>query len=444
MYFHVCTHPVAHVWQITEMVSSTALCVKKSTKIEGKTSDLFPLDPSRKHIVDCYLVHRKPENITCDQCTEGQSSATSRCKECGDFLCSACADVHQKTKLTKNHNVLTLNKLKSSSVEDFRNVQTCQVSGHEGQPFTHYCCSPNCEKPICNIQSNILDIRQLTEQTKGVADKIQIELKKLGQNEKQIANEIENVFRAHQEALEKRKLELRDNVSHTVAKKRQILETQLKSIEKEVLKLDQVCKFSDEHFSNSDASEFLQMKGSIQSRINKLTEQTTVNEPYQNGDITFDQSTNKFNYQEYARQIGFICSSSAYLPNTRVQIYDVEVGQEQVCLKITFYDYQNRPLKESGMDINAEIKEESGKITKAPIKDFTESELCYKVFVRPTHIGELTALVSVKGKPLRNTGYHIRVVKSGITAADDRKNLNRQKQRRTSYCKYFSFLIFYY
>ena len=60
--------------------------------------------------------------------------ATHYCKECKEYLCSPCKDYHRKLAVTKNHNILSGNKISASA------------SGSQGSSFVTFCgCNKNQE-----------------------------------------------------------------------------------------------------------------------------------------------------------------------------------------------------------------------------------------------------------------------------------------------------------
>ena len=53
--------------------------------------------------------------ICCTNCEE-RNHACSRCIECMEFLCLQCVDAHRRTRLTKDHEVISLDELQGQEV----------------------------------------------------------------------------------------------------------------------------------------------------------------------------------------------------------------------------------------------------------------------------------------------------------------------------------------
>ena len=85
------------------------------------------------------------------QCESGldENPAFARCLSCAEYLCESCFTIHQRLKATKDHNMLTLEKIKQSDkrlgVKSVQRRQYCE--DHEGEILKLFC--KTCEKVIC-------------------------------------------------------------------------------------------------------------------------------------------------------------------------------------------------------------------------------------------------------------------------------------------------------
>lgn len=103
-----------------------------------------------------------------------------------------------------------------------------------------------------------------------------------------------------------------------------------------------------------------------------------------------------------------VAASSAFIPNTRVQVHDIVVGKEQSPLLITMNDNHSRPLSEAEMDIKVEIFNSRNQRSHAVVLDKTRSQGCYKVVFTAPKPGEYRALVKIMGMLLEPEGYVFR------------------------------------
>ncbi|KAI8520409.1 hypothetical protein Bbelb_001630 [Branchiostoma belcheri] len=117
--------------------------------VEGLKDNFFVL--SLKDAVD---VHKKlspgsTDAITCSTCDEG-NMATCWCRQCDDFLCQDCLTAHRRVKLTRDHDTLSLDELKSRSTSNqlaFKSQRQPTCPEHNGEELRFYC--QTCQSPIC-------------------------------------------------------------------------------------------------------------------------------------------------------------------------------------------------------------------------------------------------------------------------------------------------------
>lgn len=417
-------------------------CPECREKFEASNNDLigFPVDSARKHVVDCYRIQKKNEKYLCDECRTSSTEelATSRCKECDEFLCEKCTDAHQRTKLTRRHQLVSSEKLKNSTLEDFHNKQTCGVEGHEGQPFSFYCTSKDCARPICSVcvvrnhqqngghevrdindvyvenkrlvEGQLLDIKHRRTSADEEIKHIEDDIQNLYLKESAVDEEIEAQFSTCIKILEKRKGEVKEKLASVSQEKKKDLEGRLDHLTKQKGQLEQACKFTDDLLQYSNAAEFLVMKDQVLNRMAQLKNQPVdVFLPHASADIKFQTSNMGDDFVNFSQSMGGVSvASSAFIPNTRVQVHDIVVGKEQSPLLITMNDNHSRPLSEAEMDIKVEILNSRNQRSHAVVLDKTRSQGCYKVVFTAPKPGEYRALVKIMGMLLEPEGYVFR------------------------------------
>ncbi|XP_067410093.1 E3 ubiquitin-protein ligase TRIM56 [Emydura macquarii macquarii] len=99
------------------------------------------------------LVHPGGEaDLTCALCPllgqEGGHPAVSRCLDCADNLCQACATGHRCSRLTHAHRLVSVQGyLSGQHDEEIRRRQAVQCQEHPGEEL-RFLCQP-CASPIC-------------------------------------------------------------------------------------------------------------------------------------------------------------------------------------------------------------------------------------------------------------------------------------------------------
>ena len=119
------------------------------------------------------------------QCESGldENSAFARCLSCAEYLCESCFTIHQRLKATKDHNMLTLEKIKQSDkrlgVKSVQRRQYCEE--HEDEVLKLFC--KTCEKVICrdcalvkHREHNYSFIREVRPDTQKSLESLQKEV----------------------------------------------------------------------------------------------------------------------------------------------------------------------------------------------------------------------------------------------------------------------------
>ncbi|XP_078670308.1 E3 ubiquitin-protein ligase TRIM33-like [Branchiostoma floridae x Branchiostoma belcheri] len=85
-------------------------------------------------------------DVVCNVCDGGQKAA-ARCLHCEEFLCAECVSAHQRVKLTRDHQVKTLEELRGGKTHDVKTHTTAPCRIHKYEPLKFYCQS--CRTLIC-------------------------------------------------------------------------------------------------------------------------------------------------------------------------------------------------------------------------------------------------------------------------------------------------------
>ncbi|XP_060583449.1 uncharacterized protein LOC132739698 isoform X2 [Ruditapes philippinarum] len=433
-----CLHGTCHACLKTRVRAEMVQCPVCSEvhEVPNNEIELLPVDHARQHLVKFYKVRNRAQEIGCDSC-DPRNRATHRCKECDEFLCGVCNEAHKRTKVTKSHNIVNIDALRRSNLDEFHHKRTCHVPGHEDQHFSFYCYSKGCDTPICslcaatehnkadghdirNINDVYLENKRVVEgllidvkHKRGLAEEaiqsIEDEIQNLYIKESATDEEIDQSFLACQKQLEKRKNELKEKLAATSKAKKKGMESQLDKLISEKNSLDHAARFSNNVLGYSDTTEFLQMKDALFGRLGELKEMEVDIRPHNKADIKFHGHKMVDAFQKLSNKMGEVWSTTAFIPNTKIQTYDIGLGREETAMMITLHDYERRPLAEPGVDIRVEVLNPIGKKTRAQVIDLTDSEGAYKVVFQGTKLGDHRASVFVMGLPVIDPGVTFKV-----------------------------------
>ena len=126
---------------------------RRSTHLpQGSTvSDLQPAFHIHHlfEIQDAFEKVKEPQEVVCGKCTKDTRSATSYCRDCGEFICATCADVHKQWDSFSKHEVVPLGEFekKVKQLDALKRV-TLYCSLHQDKELELYC--ETCEELICH------------------------------------------------------------------------------------------------------------------------------------------------------------------------------------------------------------------------------------------------------------------------------------------------------
>jgi len=82
-------------------------------------------------------------------CLDEENEATHYCLDCQDYFCDPCTNLHQKIKTTKNHQVISIGKMKNQTqinvISKSNSQLYCQI--HLDEEIKLFC--EDCKEPIC-------------------------------------------------------------------------------------------------------------------------------------------------------------------------------------------------------------------------------------------------------------------------------------------------------
>ncbi|XP_071790859.1 E3 ubiquitin-protein ligase TRIM71-like [Asterias amurensis] len=131
------------------------LCRKKTT-LEDNKVDSLPKDFKLNALVDEFTVQEQlmeghGSEVNCQACNDEEHAAIARCVDCDYFLCQDCQTAHQRFPVTKSHQVYMLAQLHSGEVRyKYRSklreyIPKC--GKHSDQTLNIYCNT--CQKLEC-------------------------------------------------------------------------------------------------------------------------------------------------------------------------------------------------------------------------------------------------------------------------------------------------------
>lgn len=129
---------------------STVICPKCSSPSELGSKGIDELPVNFLIAVELknrnYAVEEKKALIKCGNC-EDNAEATGQCNECAEYLCDKCTSAHRRVRVTREHQIISLNELTTNDEENNNLCIRDNCSDHSGEELTYFC--QTCDKLIC-------------------------------------------------------------------------------------------------------------------------------------------------------------------------------------------------------------------------------------------------------------------------------------------------------
>ncbi|XP_055371094.1 brain tumor protein isoform X2 [Condylostylus longicornis] len=283
------------------------------TKVGQKGAVSLTCDYIFTNILDLSTI--EPKMLACTSC-KSKENAISRCNDCANFLCAGCDKAHKYMRCFENHEVVILEDLQKSAEKVtihkplFCNVHTsenlkyycfncqipvcndCLIADHKGSEH-HYDIITNAEKNVRNDVENLLkEARAKVKYCDSAASELTSALNEL-QTQHDTARElIEEVYRNFKIVVERcRENSLTDLEKLHSERELKIMDL-LHIVEKQIEKIEGVCKFTNRVLDQANAAEFLSMKKLIHSQFINLISNTPKCDV--NYSLEFDSKFEKF------------------------------------------------------------------------------------------------------------------------------------------------------
>ena len=208
----------------------------------------FQQNPFLKSIQDissCF--DTVPKNCEICERMKFENLATSKCIECGNYLCETCAEHHFRTKFTDEHHIVSLEELRTGKyVNDMRSYQRITCGTHDKEELKFFCTE--CDRLLCRdcvvVQHKDHKMKELAEVYDQGKEVITDELRKL-----QGKIRIQEIYNARIQVLRDDLSASKDEITAKIKKRSEELVALVKEREIEMLKeLHKVCKEENQMF----------------------------------------------------------------------------------------------------------------------------------------------------------------------------------------------------
>lgn len=288
------------------------LC-ETDAKVSKEELEDLPTNFFLDNMLDIALINSSDrEPVPCSNCDSLNSPATSRCVDCGEFLCLNCYNVHKRIRQTKEHRILTISELLASKTgEDLHRPAFCRI--HHSEPLKYYC--ETCNEAVCrdcvliehrqHKYDYIKDSKKIQKQ-KAVMENLFEECSgNIPFLEKSI-KEIQSISDTLRGRLAAVKAEIREATLHQIKvlkekerrllmeadkiynAKSPILKRQKDQLQDEFTKFKTGCDFSEQVLKYANEVELLSLKTPITERLTELNNTKLDCKPHENSELKYE------------------------------------------------------------------------------------------------------------------------------------------------------------
>ena len=388
---------------------------------------------------------KDPKEVLCGKCLKSPQTASSYCRDCGEFICAMCTTIHSQWSDLAEHEVVAIEKFeeKVKQFDTLKKVTLC-CSLHKGMKLDLYC--ETCEELIClhctvnkhcmpehkynlvvdtfeehkaEITASLEPIEEQLRVVSKTIEQFDTQLQELDDLQISVETSIQQHIKKLQELLEARKDELIGQVQQFIQMKQKNIAAQKDEVETVHTQLASCLSFVKESLRTGSQGEVMKMKKAVLKQINELTEnfKPDMLPPYEPISVRFNPLPD---LTQACQQFGKI-----YLHDTSPEkCYATGKG-----LKIA-------ELGETAVSI-LHLVDDKGKASTTPLVEIPTSELVsgitnekidcsvqkssvnnqYEINYQPTHRGRHKLHVKVEGMHIKGSPFPV-VVKLPVKKLD--------------------------
>ncbi|XP_041356697.1 protein PML-like [Gigantopelta aegis] len=107
----------------------------------------FPEDEFFLKFAQFIELASKPDSVPCSTCDDTDSSATTRCLDCEQYLCDVCKSRHGRSSASRQHRVVSIQDYINMPEEFFHPKGICRQ--HGDMTLSLFCENQTCARAIC-------------------------------------------------------------------------------------------------------------------------------------------------------------------------------------------------------------------------------------------------------------------------------------------------------
>ena len=378
---------------------------------------------------------KEPQKTQCEKCEK--RVATSFCRNCGQFICALCTQIHQEWKEFSSHEVITLTQLKGDVtrlVPPKKKVMFC--SKHPSKELDLYC--ETCEELVCRdctarihqdhqydlvtdafqkhkevLVASVQPVEQQLDTVTNSLQQLDTQCQQITDQRETLVGNIHKTIRQLQEALEVRKTELIGQLDQITQRKLKTLAAKRDQIELVQTQLSSCLNFVKESLQTGSEGEILAMKKPVVKQLEEITAEfkAEVLVPQERADIRFSAAGTP-ELTQTCQQFGKVYSCLAFPEKCYATGKGLEVATvgEQATAMLYAIDADGKECEQPLVNTSCELVSDTGGPTvKAAVQKKEKNR--YTISYQLTHRGRHQLHIKVEGVPIRGSPFVVIAVK---------------------------------
>ena len=384
-------------------------------------------------IQDAFEKVKEPQKVLCGMCKNVSRMATSYCRDCGEFICATCADVHAHWEMFSKHEVVGIDEFekKVKQLDALKKV-TLYCSLHQGKELELYCES--CEELICHnctvkkhknhqydlvsdifeeqkakITTSLEPVEMQLETLKKAIRKTIAKSKAVNANREEVEAEINKKAEDLHNAIELGKAELLRELNEETQKIVKELATQKDELETIETQLTSCVSFVKESVRRGSEGEIMKMKKGVMRQIKEITESIKPEQlsPREMPKVRFSPSPE---LEQKCKQFGKIHATNASPRNCYATGKGLEVavqGDKAITI-VHLLNEEGKVPSEPAKSLSCELTSDtnSDKI-KCSVKKTKDGQ--FEISYQPTSRGRHRLHIKLKGEHIKGSPFSVAV-----------------------------------
>ena len=373
---------------------------------------------------------KEPQKTQCEKCKK--RVATSFCRNCGQFICALCTQIHQEWEEFSSHEVITLDQLEGEVAQLLppkKKVMFC--SKHSTKELDLYC--ETCEELVCRdctvrvhrdhqydlvtdafqkhkdvLVTSLQPVEQQLDTVTKSLQQLDTQCQQITDQREVLLGNILKTIRQLQEALEVRKTELIGQLDHITQRKLKTLAAQRDQIELVQTQLSSCLDFVKQSLRTGSEGEILAMKKPVVKQVEEITAEFKAEAlvPQERADIRFSASTPELT--QTCQQFGKVYAHPVFPERCYATGKGLEVATvgEQATAILHAMDADGKECEQPLVNISCELVSDAGGPTvKGAVQKKEKNK--YTISYQPTHRGRHQLHIKVEGVPIRGSPFGV-------------------------------------